>query len=427
MRRRLLAVVVATSLLVVVAFALPLAALVRSVARDRAITAAERDASALAPVLATTTDRDLLLSALERTTLGADGRLTVVLPDGTQVGDQTPLGNDALVAARRRAFSTATSAGIAIFSPVITGGGEVSVIRGRVPSDVLDAGVIEAWLALAAVAVVLVVAAALVADRLARSMTREADAVASTARALAGGDALVRATPGATPELADVAAALNLLADRIDALRSTERERVADLSHRLRTPLTALRLDADRAGAPELVAGVDRLEAEITELIRSARRPLHQSPVGARCDAVAVVSDRAAYWAPLAEDDGREWSLIAPDAPVEVAVDGPELAAAIDALVGNVFSHTADGTAYVLRVEIDGGEVVVVVDDGGAGIDAPGEMVARGGTGGASTGLGLDIVRQTAEAAGGALVVGASPEGGARVGVRLPVVSRSAS
>jgi signal transduction histidine kinase len=48
--------------------------------------------------------------------------------------------------------------------------------------------------------------------------------------------------PGPTPELADAARALNRLADRIDELRAAERERVADLSHRLRTPLTGLRL-----------------------------------------------------------------------------------------------------------------------------------------------------------------------------------------
>ena len=52
MRRRLLLVVVATTSLVVVAFAVPLGALVRSVARDRALSAAERDVGALAPVLA---------------------------------------------------------------------------------------------------------------------------------------------------------------------------------------------------------------------------------------------------------------------------------------------------------------------------------------------------------------------------------------
>ena len=111
---------------------------------------------------------------------------------------------------------------------------------------------------------------------------------------LGHGDA--RARPGPTPELADAARALNLLADRIDELRAAERERVADLSHRLRTPLTALRLDAEAAGDPDLVAGVDRLEAAVSDLIHSARRPLRPGLVAESCDLTAVARDRATHW-----------------------------------------------------------------------------------------------------------------------------------
>lgn len=56
MRSRLRAVAVATTATVVLAFLVPLALLVRSVARDRALSAAEREAEALAPVLAVTSD-----------------------------------------------------------------------------------------------------------------------------------------------------------------------------------------------------------------------------------------------------------------------------------------------------------------------------------------------------------------------------------
>jgi hypothetical protein len=90
MRRRLLLVVVATTSLVVVAFAVPLGALVRSVARDRALSAAERDLGALAPVLALSPDEPAVIEdAIARTGAGADGRLTVWLPDGTRLGDPT--------------------------------------------------------------------------------------------------------------------------------------------------------------------------------------------------------------------------------------------------------------------------------------------------------------------------------------------------
>ena len=423
MRRRILLVVVATTTLVVIAFAIPLGALVRSVARDRAIAAAERDAAALAPVLAVTGDAELLAAALERTGTGADGRLTVWVGDAV-LGDRTPADADALDLARERqaAFTRSHDGDLELWSPVVTERAEVSVIRARIPASLLDDGVRTAWAALAAVAVGLVAAAVVVADRLARSLTADATALAATARSLAGGDPAARVEPGPTPELAQAGLALNLLADRIVELRTAERERVADLSHRLRTPLTALRLEAESSASPGVVAGVDRLEAAVTELVRAARRPLHDSPVPGRCDLVEVVRERAEFWSPLADDDGRPWSSVLPSEPVPVGVAADEVAAAIDALVGNVFAHTPDGTAYAIDLTLDGEVAVLTVHDAGPGVGRA-DAVTRGVTGRGSTGLGLDIARRAAADGGGTLEIGAGPLGGASVSLRLPTRS----
>jgi signal transduction histidine kinase len=424
MRRRLVLVILATTGLVVVAFAVPLGALVRSVARDRAVAAAERDAASLAPVLALDASPDAVVAAVDSTATGADGRLAVWLADGTAVGDDTPVDPDAVALARQqgRAFTRQDGGDVELFTPVLTGSGTVPVVRARVPAALLDEGVGTAWLTLGGVALVLVVAAAVIADRLARSVTRDASALAGTARALASGEAGARADPGPTPELADAARALNLLADRIDELLTAERERVADLSHRLRTPLTALRLDAEAGGEEELVAGVVRLEAAVSELIADARRPLHTGVVTATCDLAAVTRDRARFWSALADDDGRSWTLDvtgdAHGAPVRLAAD--EASAAVDALVGNVFAHTPDGSGYALRVRVADGRVVLVVEDAGPGIAGAEVAVGRGASRAGSTGLGLDIARRAAEAAGGGLAVDRSPLGGARVTLDLP-------
>jgi signal transduction histidine kinase len=435
-RRRLVLVVLATTGLVVVAFALPLGALVRSVARDRAIAAAERDVASLAPALALPSiTPDLVTSAIENTGTGADGRLTVWLPDGSAFGDATAPDEPALTLARRDglAFSLDRSGSLELYTPVVVSGGDRSVVRARIPDRLLDDGVRTAWLALGAVALALVAAAAVIADRLARSVTRDATELAGTARALAAGEGDARAEPGPTPELAEAARALNLLAERIDELRAAERERVADLSHRLRTPLTALRLDAEAAGETRVVDGVERLEAAVSELVRSARLPLHDSAVSATCDVAAVARERAEFWSALAEDDGRAWQL-------QVEVDDPpagpgsivrlaasEAAAAIDALVGNVFAHTPDASAYAIAVRTGGhGTVSVEVEDAGAGIDLPAVALGRGVTRAGSTGLGLDIARRAAEAAGGHLDVGRSAGlGGARVALVMPTVART--
>ena len=427
MRRRIVLVVVATTSLVVVAFAIPLGALVQSVARDRAISAAERDVASLSPTLAVAgSTPELIATALDNTATGADGRMAVWLPDGTVVGDGSDADPEALRLAREqdRAFSTEVGRDLDLYSPVVTGAGGTSLVWARVPERLLDDGVTTAWLALAGVAVVLVAAAVVIADRLARSVTRDATELSGTARALAAGHGDARADPGPTPELADAARALNMLADRIGELRAAERERVADLSHRLRTPLTALRLDAEAAGDPTLTADVERLEAAISELIRSARRPLHAGAVAATSDLAAVVEERARFWSALAEDDGRAWTLDAGGVagPCMVSLSGEEAAAAIDALVGNVFAHTPDGTPYALRLRAGDGRVTLAVEDAGPGIPVPEAAVGRGETGGGSTGLGLDIARRAAESAGGSLTVDSGPGGGARVCLDIPVV-----
>ena len=430
MRRRLLGITVAATALVVVAFVVPLAGLVRSVAEDRAVSGAERDMAALAPVLASSDDPSLLASAIARTPTGNDGRLTVWLPDGSLVGDEAPADADALALAREqgRAFSQHVGDDLVLYTPVVTGA-DTSVIRARLPSSLLERGVTRSWTALAAVGVALVAAAGLVADRLGRSLTREATGLAGTARTLASGDPEARVLPGRTPELADAARALNLLADRIGELRTAERARVADLSHRLRTPLTALRLDAEAAGDDDLAADVDRLEGAVTELIREAQRPLHEGTVPRRADVVAVVRERAAFWGALADDDGRSWTLDVavpgPEpGPVQVGVGADELGAALDALLDNVFNHTPEGTSYAVSLALVDGVAQVRVDDAGPGIEDADAMLARGNTTGRSrsTGLGLDIARQAAESAAGHLTLTPSFTSGTSAVLTLPLV-----
>lgn len=430
MRRRLLLVVLAASTLVVVAFAVPLGLLVRTVAEDRALDAAERDAAALAPVLALTDDVDLVAAAVQRTATGGAGRLVVWLPDGRVIGDPDETGHgrdaastaDAVALARTGlSFSEPIADGVDLWTPVALGEDAVAVIRAHVPEAELRSGVTTSWLALGAVAVALVLGSALVADRLARSLTRDAGELADTAEALAEGDAAARAHTSDTPELAAAGRALNLLADRIDELRAAERERVADLSHRLRTPLTALRLDAESSGSASLVDGVDRLEAAVTELVRAARRPLHDAPVSAVSDLAAAVRERTAFWSLLAEEEGRPWTVDVPDGAVPVHADPTELEAVLDALIANVHSHTPPGTAYAVAVRVDGDRAVLTVDDAGPGIADPGAALGRGVSGGGSTGLGLDIAARLAAAAGGEVRVARAPAGGARITLDLPL------
>ena len=128
--------------------------------------------------------------------------------------------------------------------PVVREDG-TAVISTLMSEAVLDAGVWRAWGVLAALAVTLFVLALVVADRLARSLTRPVTDLAVTAERLGRGDLSARVVPDGPDEVREVGHALNTLAARIGELLTHERESVADLSHRLRTPVTALRLDAE--------------------------------------------------------------------------------------------------------------------------------------------------------------------------------------
>jgi signal transduction histidine kinase len=284
----------------------------------------------------------------------------------------------------------------------------------------------SATLILVGLGVVLVLGAAAVADRLGASMVRPIRRLAGAAERLGEGDLTQRVEPAGPHEVAAVGQAFNLLAARVGELLAAERELVADLSHRLRTPLTVLRLEVDAVpdadARDRLRAATDELESAVTALIAEARRPI-TSEVGARADLAAVTANRVAFWSALAEDQGRPLNAELATGPLFVAATEGELEAALDALIGNVFEHTPDGTAFGITLRSTNGTFAELrLDDAGPGVD--GAVVERGRSGAGSTGLGLDIARRTAEAAGGTLHITRSELGGASISLTLPSSAR---
>lgn len=426
MRRRLVAVFAAVTTMVAIAFVVPLAVLVRDVARERALDDANRDASALFPILAVTDDAATLELAVSRTRAGSDGRLDVHLADGTVVGSArpvSPLVDDALQ--EGRASTGDVAGGAEVIAPVLRSDGEIAVVRVFVADEELTDGVRTAWFALVGVGLALVVGSVLLADRLARSVTRPVTALAAASHRLGDGDLSVRVHPAGPPEVADVGEAFNRLAAQVDVLLHTAREDVADLAHRLRTPLAALRLQIDQVDDPvlrgNLAASADELGRALGHVIEDARRAT-RSAAGARCDLREVLRGRAEFWGALAEDQGRAATVELPAHAVPVAVDATELAAAIDVVLENVFAHTAEGTAYAVTLVLRDGAAHVTIEDAGTGLpDA--DVLDRGDSRAASTGLGLDIARRTAERAGGRLVLAGVGGRGARVELVLPTIS----
>jgi signal transduction histidine kinase len=422
MRLRIILLVVATSSLVLVSFLVPLALVLRSFAADRAVSTATIQAQFMAPLAATLDSNNLKLAVDQVNAENKGAPLTVFLPGGQEVGSPAPRSAGVRLASQGRSFTTPTPAGVEVLVAVQGLPAGTAVIRTFVPNATLRHGVDRAWLLLGGVGLGLLVLSVAVADQLARSLVRPLTAVAQVSDRLATGDLTARATVAGPPEVRRAGAGLNRLAARIGDLLAHERETVADLSHRLRTPLTALRIDAeslrDEAEMAQVLADVNIVERTVTEIIREARRPTGEGS-GVLCDASDVVGERAAFWQPLAEDQDRPMMVDIAAGPVMVRASAEDLAACTDILLENVFSHTLDGLAFGIRLSRrPGGGAWLLVADDGPGFPV-GNPTQRGLSNGGSSGLGLDIARRIAENSGGTLTVGPSTSGGAAITVEL--------
>ncbi len=392
----------------------PLAWAVSALAADRAISSARAEVANLIPVVTVTTDRLRIADAIDAQPSGAR-RIAIYLPGGQVVGAGT-VGPPSLTNGSR---SVSVPGGRVVEQTIVTASGGTAVIEVFVPDGDLRRGVVSLWLGLIALGVLLVGVSVLLADRMALRHVIAARDLDRAARAFAS-DLTKRVEVSGTSELAEAGTAFNTMADRVVALLGAERELAADLSHRLRTPLTALRLDAEAIPpgpvATRIREAVDALEAEVDAIITDARSPARERSAEQN-DLVDVLADRLAFWAVLAEDHRRPWRVTGAETPLWVPVPRDDLIGVVDALLGNVFEHTPQGTAFAVHVLPDR----LIVEDGGPGIADVASALRRGESTVGSTGLGLSIVVRIAESVGGAIRVDRGELGGARIALILPL------
>jgi signal transduction histidine kinase len=418
MRLRLILLVVAISSLMLISFLVPLALVLRTLAEDRAVSSATVRAQWMAPLVATLSGTSLRAAVAQVNAQDRAQPITVFLPGGQVLGQPAPQSAGVRLAAEGRSFTARTPSGVEVVVAVQGLPRGTAVIRAFVPRARLRAGVTRAWLVLCWVGLGLLALSVAVADQLARSLVRALRALASASDLLATGNLAARAKVVGPPEMRQVSTGLNRLAERIGELLAHERETAADLSHRLRTPLTALRIDAeslrDRAERAQLIGDVDGIERTVNEIIREARRPTGTAALGAS-DAAEVLGERAAFWRPLADDQDRQMTVELPGGQVQVGVSREELAVLADILLENVFAHTPEGADLAVRVSRRAsGGAWIVVSDTGPGFGDP-HAARRGRSSAGSTGLGLDIARRITEASGGTLTVGSPASGGGAV------------
>jgi signal transduction histidine kinase len=432
MRRRIVALVAGMITLVVLAFAVPLALVIRHNVYNDATRSLQDEANQIANYLhGYTTPSNTQIETFLKT-LSSDRAASVQATDGTMIGKAPPGGAAALPALGgfqpgdgdhdnggppRPNLVTYHHGKLAQQLVVLNpGGGNVVVVNVYASDDQLHSGETGWWLLLAGSSLGLLLIGIGLAELMGRRLVRPLVRTAETAQQLAVGETGARAPTDGPPEIAEVGRSLNRLADRIDELIAEERETVADLSHRLRTPLTTLRLDAEALRDPveaERIGGrVVELERMLTAVIHAARRPQREGRMPSS-DAREVVGDRIEFWSALTEEQGRHCDVTLPTEPLPVRAGAEDLATAVDALLENVIAHTPEGTDFSVGLFATEDGARLEIGDAGPGI--PEDADVRGRSDRGSSGLGLDIARRCAESSGGSMTIGVSSAGGALV------------
>ena len=320
-----------------------------------------------------------------------------------------------------------------VAAPVVQDYGIVAAVRLSLPESIVEEEVAETARWLVVFVLCVIVAAALVAWLLARSIASPLRRLAGVAHDLPE-DLELRAEEDRGPaEVRAVARALNSTARRLSGIMQRTQRVAADASHHLRTPLTGVRLRLEaieetsdqpevQAEARAATAEVDRLNRRIEQVLALARADAGQSAVEPQ-DASTMVSDRVAMAAAMFEEREIVLTSTVSEGVVVMTPTGL-LARVVDELLGNALQY-ARGRVDV-SLHRDGARAVLSVADDGPGVAAAEResVFDRFTRGSASvpggSGLGLALVRESVVGIGGSAQAQQSRWGGLDVVVTLP-------
>jgi len=375
-------------------------------------------------------------------------RVVVVDKVGTSLIDtSTPAGRDfstrpeikiALGGARAegtRHSDTLNADLLYVAVPVTSGGNVYGAVRLTLDMREVNALVHGYWLGLIGVAAVVLIAMAGIGWAIARSVTRPLRRLDAEAARFATGDLTTTdPDPGAPSEIAALGATMNTMAQRLERLLAEHREFVADASHQLRTPLTALRLRLENmqgaSGTPDeaedLAAAIDetnRLAGLVGDLLQFARAEETAAPV--TVDLVRLAADRVDTWSASADVADVSLDFTSPHGPVFAGAVPGGVEQILDNLIDNAITAAPPGTRVFVTVVRGRTDHRFTVADEGPGLSDDLKARAldrfwRSDHSEAGTGLGLPIANALAKASGGSLVLLDVPAGGLAVTVTLP-------
>ncbi|MFF4036446.1 ATP-binding protein [Streptomyces sp. NPDC001816] len=321
-----------------------------------------------------------------------------------------------------------------VASPVIRDGDVVAVVVTDSPTAQMRSRILFGWLFIGAgeiAAMLLAVGAAL---RLTGWVLRPVRILDATTHDIATGRLKSRvAVAGGPPELRRLARSFNEMADNVEDVLEQQRAFVADASHQLRNPLSALLLRIELL-ALELPQGNEEIASVRTEgkrlaqvlddlldlaLAEHAEADLRLTDVG------ALTEERVAAWSPAAAAKGVR--LVGDCPPITAWADSITLSSALDAVIDNAVKFTPEGGTVEIVVASNGDTSTVVVTDTGPGLTD--EELARVGDrfwrsgrhqNVKGSGLGLSISRALLAAGGGSITYAHHEPRGLQVTVAVP-------
>ncbi|MDX3546324.1 HAMP domain-containing sensor histidine kinase [Streptomyces europaeiscabiei] len=448
MIRQLLRSYVVLVAVAIALFTVPVAFTLTSQLRDDTVSSVGREAKTMARLLGNGDDASC--TALTRMAEAYDHdevTVQVTANDGcTPKGLDSPARDTALTKALRDGKETEDWGSEFIWGKHLvvtvparsTATGEaIGAVRVMFSTDDLTTRLWTIWGFRAALAVMVLVAAAIIGVFVARRLTRPLLQLNEMASKLSDGDLTARSPVTGPQETQTLARTLNQAGERLDTLIASQRIFVADASHQLRTPLTALRLSldniADGTDDDFVREDVEQATAEVVRMSRLVNGLLVLARAEAKVTAAEplslreVIGERLDVWRPAADERGVTITLRgSADGRLLVLASPGHLDQVLDNVLSNALEVSPDGATITVSTETRGDEVVLSVLDEGPGMSDAEKSRAfdrfwrgQGLTGKSGSGLGLAVVKQLVTDDNGTVALKDAPGGGLCVALTL--------